>query len=307
MLRFFSLQAGRDRRGLLNHVNDERLSFPAFFVIMKELHKLGSFSELRPRNLAALRICSDKISIPGWKSAVQIDNTQVHEALLWMFNTGKHWEGPSRGRDDFDMLIDYIASMLVVTYDDRTVLRDIADIIFRRNRKGQFIHDLVWAFFQTLDKESPALIAERLLSGNSRDVELACKLLHLDPPESITGAAKKRKYDEYITWLNENRPYLYLTGEHFQQMENPKHFDIDMEAKYLGKEISPRFKTPVERLTREEVECLESFRSASSHEREMLADYSCKLRSRDMNQWRDWIRKDIARQVMSARAGDEVV
>jgi hypothetical protein len=32
-----------------------------------------------------------------------------------------------------------------------------------------------------------------------------------------------------------------MTGEHFQMTSNPRHLDADKEAKYLGKEISPRY------------------------------------------------------------------
>jgi hypothetical protein len=307
MKRFFVVMAAKDRDTLLRNLNDERLSFPAFFVIMKDLNRLGSFSELSPRNLAALQICADKMTIPGWEAGDIIDHDVLHEALLWMFNTGRNWEGPSRGRDEFDMMIDYTASLLVITYDDRTVLPDIADIIFRRNRRGLFIHDLVWCFFQTLDRESPILIAWRLLSTERSDVELACRLLHLETPAVYNRAEMQKKFDEYVKWLAENRPFLYLTGEHFQQMSDPKHFDFDMEAKYLGKEISPRDKTSVEPLSEEEGESLKSFRTATDRERKMLTDFSYKLRSRNMRQWDEWMRRDIGQQVFAAQAGYEVL
>jgi hypothetical protein len=305
--RYFVMMAQRDRAALLRSVNDDRLSFPAFYIILKEFYRLGSFAGLSPRNLAAIQICADKMTIPGWETGDRPDNTVRHEALLWIFNTGKDWEGPSRGRDEFDTIIDYAAALLVITYDDRTVLPDIADIIFRRNRRGLFIYDLVWGFFQTLDRKSPALIAKRLLSADRSDVALACRLLHLEPPTDFSRAALQKMYDEYVGWAAENRPYLYLTGEHFQQKSDPRHFDFDMEAKYLGKEISPRLKTSVEPLSEKEDDNLKSFRTATEQQRKMLTDFSYKLRSRNMRQWDEWMNKDIARQVFTAQTEYEVL
>ena len=308
-MRVFAVMSKGNKHTLLRHVNDDRLSFPVFFVFVKEIKKLGSFAELSPRNRAAVQICADKITIPGWEegSKAITDNDVLHETLLWMLNTGKNWDGPSRDRNEFDKMIDYAASLLVITFDDRTVLPDITDIIFRRNRKGLYIHDLVWCFFQTLDWETLALNAKRLLSDEQSDVELACRLLHLAPPAAIDRTVMQKKYDEYTQWLAENRPYLYLTGEHFQQMSNPKHFDFDIEAKYLGKEISPRNMMPIEPLSKPEAESLKSFRSAADQERKMLADYSYKLRSRNMREWDEWIHKDITQQVLAAQTGYEVI
>ena len=307
--RVFAVMSQRNKHTLLRHVNDDRLSFPFFFVFVKDIRKLGSFAELSPRNRAAVQICADKITIPGWEegSKAITDNDVLHETLLWMFNTGKNWDGTSRDRDEFNMMIDYAASLLVIMFDDRTVLPDIGDIIFRRNRKGLYIHDLVWGFFQTLDLETLDLIAKRLLSDEQSDVELACLLLHLEPPAVINSAVMQKKYDEFTQWLAESRPYLYLTGEHFQQLSNPTHFDCDMEAKYLGKEISPRNMMPIEPLSKPEVESLKNFRAAADQERKMLADYSCKLRRRNMREWDEWIHEDVTQQVLAAQTGYGVI
>ncbi len=307
--RLFAVMSQRNKHTLLRHVNDDRLSFPVFFILVKDIIKLGSFAELSPRNRAAVQICADKMTIPGWEegSKAIYDNDVLHETLLWMFNTGKNWDGTGRDREEFDMMIDYAASLLVIMFDDRTVLPDIIDIIFRRNRKGFYIHDLVWGFFQTLDWETLALNAKRLLSEEQNDVELACRLLHLEPPAAIDRTVMQKQYEEYTQWLAENRPYLYLTGEHFQQLSNPTHFDCDIEAKYLGKEISPHSMMPIEPLSEPEVESLKNFRAVGDQERKMLADYSCKLRRRNMREWDEWMHKDITQQVIAAQTGYEVI
>jgi hypothetical protein len=39
----------------------------------------------------------------------------------------------------------------------------------------------------------------------------------------------------------------------------------------------------------------------------MLADYSYKLRSRNMQEWDEWIHKDVTAQVLAAQTGYEVI
>jgi len=108
-------------------------------------------------------------------------------------------------------------------------------------------------------------------------------------------------YERYISWLEDNRPYLYLTGEHFQMTSRPHHLDVDREAKYLHKAISPRNLTPVEPLTADELDCLSRFRQSPEDEREILASFSQKLRKRDKRSWDEWMHSQTAAQVIAAR------
>lgn len=305
----FNEMALHNRVAALERINDERLSFPVYFILMPEISAHHLYAGLNERNRVALRICARKIykheidePEPDGRNA-----DDMHQALRWMFDTGKNWSGPSRGQDAYDSVIDYVSALLVIDYDDKEVLRDIADLIFWRNRQGLYIHDLVWAFFQSLDRDALAYIAAHLVSNNKRDAALAATLLGLEAANGVNGNEAKTKQQQFIGWLNENKPYLYLTGEHFQMTSAPKHLDADNEAKYLGKEISPRYRAPVKPLTENEVECLHRYRAATPEEQALLANYSHKLRGRDARRWSEWLESQTSEQVAAARMTYEVI
>jgi hypothetical protein len=296
----------RDTAMALRHINDERLRFPVLFILMPEISTHELYSRLSPRNRVAIILCSKKIYKHIMDTPIDaMNDDQWFQTLKWMFETGRDWDGPSDGHDPYDAVIDYIAALLIVTYEDKSILKDVAGLIFRRNRQGHFIHDLVWSFFQTLDKDALVLISQYLLSENPRDVELAAKLLCIQAP--VLNRDKARKIQrQFLDWFDDNKPYLYLTGEHFQMTSNPRHLDADTEAKYLGKEISPRFRAPIEPLTEEEIECLRQFRAAAPEDQVQLTVYSHKLRNSDLRLWYEWMRKQLAEQVLAARATYEV-
>ena len=300
---YFNGMAGKNAREALRLINDEDLSFPVLFLLTDDIYALDLYRDMSPRNKTAMRLCAIRTMPAGWfdTSWETSDDGTLRMTLQWMFATGKNWDGPYEGPDAYDAVLDYAAVLLTGTFEDKSALPDIADLIFRRNRKGLYIHDLVWGFFQTLDADALKHVARRLKSADSRDVELAGKLLRLD----ISAPHDRKKlaalYDLYTRWLDENGPYLYLTGEHFQMTSQPNHLDFDQEAKYLQKTISPRFRTPDVPLTEDEIACLNQYRQAREDEREVLASYSQKLRSRDMRLWDEWIKSQVAQQVIAAR------
>lgn len=303
---FYDL-AEHDEREALRQINDEQLRFPILFILIPEICAHRMYTGLSQRNQAALNICSKKIYKHDLDAtAVVKDRGTYYQTLKWILKTGKDWDGPSDGHDPYDAVIDYTAALLTVAYDDKTVLKDIAALIFRRNRQGLFIHDLVWSFFQTLDRDALVIIAGYLLSNNPRDVEMAAKMLNINVQASNRGDIRKA-HRKFLDWLDDNTPYLYLTGENFQMTSNPKHLDADTEAKYLGKEISPRYRAPIEPLTESEIECLHKYRKTAPEEQALLASYSHRLRHRDAHMWYEWMQKQTAEQVVAARSTFEVI
>ena len=307
--RVFSDLALRDRPKALRLINDDKLRFPVLFILMADIGALNMFDGLNRRNLTAINICSRKIYKYDIEAvtANTLDRDVQFQTLKWMFDTGKDWGGPRDGHDPYDAVIDYTAALLITEYEVKEVLRDVADMIFRRNRQGLYIHDLVWGFFQTLDRDALAIVAGYLLTNNPKDAELAVKLLGIEAPTPMDRGEARKIYRQFLDWLNENKPYLYLTGEQFQMTSIPKHMDANREAKYLGKEISPRYRAPVEPLTEYEIECLRRYREAPPEDQALLADYSHKLRGRDALLWHEWIGKQTAQQVAAAKMTREVI
>ncbi len=306
--RVFDELARRDMAEAQRLMNDDRLGFPVLFILMQEVSANALFPGLSRRNRTAIGLCAKKIYKQDLEDAAEsMDSDSMYQTLKWMFDTGKGWSGPSGGQDPYDSVIDYVAALLIISFEDKAALMDIAALIFRRNRRGFNIHDLVWCFFQTLDRDALAYIAGKMLSDNTRDTALACRLLCQDMPLPSNRSDAKKMYNQYIDWLDENTPFLYLTNEHFQMTSNPKHLDADMEAKYLGKKISPRYRAPVEPLTAYENECLHRYRTASYEEQDLLTDYSSRLRRRDSGLWFEWLQMQTAEQVVAAKMGMEAV
>ncbi len=295
-----------DHNAALRALNVDALIFPVFYIVLDEVDVLGLASGLTPRNAAAAWFCARRRAV-GWNETAPPDADALVEALRWMLATGKGWDGPRRSHDEYDALLDEAAAQLTVTYHDKATLGDIADLIFLRNRKGLYLHDLVWSFFQTVDRPALDRIAKPLLSGDAREARLAAKLLHINLPESPDPVRRQNAYEQYVNWLDDNAPYLYVTGEHLQMTNSPRHLDCDDEAKYLHKPIEPRKRTPVEPLTDEERASLAAFRQTTDDEQALLTAYSHQLYERNHAAWQAWMKKDAAEQVLAAGKDYEAV
>ena len=295
----------RSRQNAVRLINDDRLFFASLFVLQQEIRELDLYQELSERNQTALNICQKitdaKHSAGRPGDGFSLKSEAVHSVLLWMFNTGILDDGMS-GR--FDQILDITASVLVKTHHEKTVLPVMADMIFQRNRKGVYNHDLIWAFFQARDAQSLRHIAARLRSPVQQDVELARVLLNIpkDTP-LITNSDKQKQYAAYLAWLKDNGPYVYFTGESMQLTNAPSACGVSLEAKYLCKGVSPRYNKPLTPLTDEERSNLEHFYGAKEEERAVLANYSNTLHTKNQPSWNEWMRYPVSRQVDIAKYG----
>ncbi len=297
---------GNERRQTaVQLINDDRLLFASLFILQPEIRELNLNQELSERNRTALNICekisSGKKPADGPGASIDLNNEAVHLVLLWMFHTGSSDDGLS---NEFDQTLDLVASVLIRTHHEKVILPAIADLIFKRNRKNSYIHDLTWVFFQAREADAMRFIAERLRSPIQKDVELARTLLHL--PDNIplrTNRDKQKQYGEYISWLKENSPYLYFTGESFQLTNNPAPCSLNMEAKYLCKNISPRGSKPLTPITETELSSLNNFNSVQEEEKKVLAKYSQKLHEEDQSYWNQWLQYPVSKQVEIAKYG----
>lgn len=302
----------KNRPLALFYINEDRLRFPTLFLLLHTVMDENLDERLSQRNRAALDICARRLK---WRAAPGTPDTlpgqygpETRQTLKWMFETGRTWEGPFPEFDAYDAVMDLAAAVLIVNYQDDSILPGVAELIFRRNRKGLYIHDLVWSFFRACDPSSVSLLARRLISREAADAELACELLHLEMPEHPEHPESRRKlYEQYQSWLKENRPYLYFTGEQFQLTSAPKPVKVDKEAKYLQKEISPRSQKPLVSVTDDERERLMGFRTCSWEERNLLCEYSDRLHKQNKAAWENWSRNPPDQQVLAARSHTEVI
>ncbi len=175
-------------------------------------------------------------------------------------------------------------------------------MIFKRNRKGAFTHDLIWAYFQAKDSQALRVMAEYLRSANRKDAELAHTLLHL-PQNSEQGGSRANQYRDYMSWLDENSPYLYFTEESFQLTNSPNSCEVNLEAKYLGKNSSTKKHEIDDSFNEEDLDYLNNFSGMQEEEKEVLANYSNKLHNQDPLNWNHWMKYPIDQQVQVARYG----
>ena len=307
--RTFYSTAAKDRGQAAALLNDENTPYPVLWMLLPEIDALGLDSLLSPRNKIACDVTRRKLRKTYGKTllAPEARSEEDYNALRWMFDTGRDWSPRGVRLELFDAVMDYVAALLIEKYDDAEVLVAIAHLVFRRRRQGRNFHDLVWALYRSADPAALRAIAEYLLSRDREDVVLAAQLLPGGGEAPQDALEAQERYQSVLRWIEENGPYLYITGEHFQQTSAPVFVDFDEEAKYLDKPISPKGRTPLTPLTDEEYALLAQFRELPEEERSLLASYSCALRQRDREAWEQWRHLGAAQQVMAARKGFEVM
>lgn len=295
--RFQALLKDQDDRAA-RLLNDTRLRFATLFLLRPQIEESRLGPQLSDRNRAALQICGkvlkEQKAPPG---GIDYSDPKIHAAFSWMFRTGAESDGMS---NEFDEVIDLCASVLTRRYRETFILPALTGLIFRRNRKKLYLHDLIWALFQADDPNALRYIARYLRSANARDRELARLLLHL-PASGESSFERESQYRKYLGWLHENSAFLYLTGESLQGSNQPEICHVDLGAKYLGKQISPRSRTPLHPLNPREEESLSCFAKAEERDRTVLSQYSKSLRSRSPAVWNRWIRLPVEKQLEIAQ------
>lgn len=264
-------------------LNDERLRFPTLYLLLPEIAALHPGTALSPRNRTAVSLCAAAESGGGFEAEEKND---TGAALKWMFETGYRDDGLSAG---YDQALDAAAALLTRVYHDADVLPDMVRLLFLRNRKKRYLHDLAWALFGSGDPRVLRLTAEYLRSPNRRDVELAGKLLRNAPPDRADGGPEQNRYGACVSWLRENGPYLEFTGESFHQSSEPELFRVNLEAKYLCNQASAR--------AAEDDGRLEAFRGIPSGQKERLAARSNRLYRNDPRRWREWMAYPVEKQM----------
>lgn len=299
---FFTELVKKDIKEAVTLLNEESLKFGHLFVLKHIIEENNILGYLSLRNKIALSITDEILtgrkSMPlnEFSAAAYVQETR--SALKWILVTGFIHDGLN---NDFDKVLDGCAAFSVKVYEDKTVLPVIAEAIFWRNRKGFYYNDLVWAFFESRYPYGLILIATRLHSMNTEDVELAHRLLEFVPAANMArGIDKEKQYLSVLQWIEENSPFLYFTGESFQQSGNPKPYRVVLEAKYLCKAVSVDNGITIVPLTDKERKLLTVFKDLDDRTRVMLSEYSLRLHNNNIYLWNEWMRRPVSEQAMIA-------
>lgn len=297
---FFCDLLENDKEKAVNLINDENLQFASLFILQPEIEKYGVLAHLIPRHRKALEVTGEVLTRQN--SNIECLSLQcredTHSVLKWVIETGYFDDGLN---DQYDEILEKTAILLIKIFKDETILHIMVKMIFNRHKKGYFIYDLVWAFFEFRDVNSLRMIAHRLCSPNSKDVKLAKKLLNFIPGMDVKKRVDNEKLYFYtLDWINVNYSFMYYTGESFQQTSNPKHYCLSVEAKYLCKEISNDNIKLLRSLTIEESKLLDNFKILDDETKILLSNYSFLLYRQNMNMWNIWINYPVKEQIRIA-------
>ena len=210
-------------------LNDKKIQFPSLFVLRPEIQKSNLYAHLNNRNRASFDITEAILA-----DHISPEHRHDRASLQWMLETGYHADGLN---EYYDRVLDAVAILLAKEHSDNACKRPIIELIFRRNRKGFYTYDLIWAFFEVSKPKDLLLIADKLRSTHPKDVELARQLLNFVPclEEERSPALQHRCC---VHWIMRNRDRLTYTGESNQQFNNPRRYALSGEDA-AGREARP--------------------------------------------------------------------
>lgn len=283
-------------------INDGNLHYCSLYVIQPELEGFDLEGRLNERNQTALRITSDIAARNSEDMEILTRERNIHTlaTLKWILGTGCMDDGLSGG---YETVMEQTAIYLSRTYRDTELLGEIEEMIFARNRKGLFVHYLIWALFEARSTYSLTLLANRLLSPDRDDVELAKRLLSFIPALASGNEAENMTlYREAASWIEENQQFLYYTGESLHLTGKPQHFGISREAKYLCCPVSAEDGSFLRPADDNERSMTDAFSKLDKESKALLSDCSYLLYRRNIYQWNTWIKLPIEGQIRLAAA-----
>lgn len=282
-------------------LNDRKLTFPCLYILRGQIEALRIQRYLNPRNIIALRIANQirdaKSSDADYLSSKR---DSVYPVLKWIVETGCDGEIPE---DEYEETLDVAVSVLITIYKDRDILPLVVDLIFKRNRTGRYIHDLVWAVFRVRDSRILKLIAQHMKSSHEKDMVLAAELLNIDQAAvPVHKGNPDGQYAGYLHWLAENEPYLYFTEESFQYASVPVFCAVDLERKYIQNDTRAYNRQPLLPAGEDTSENLAAFKQLSGEEQKILSEYSKKIHDKSISIWKDWLHAPVSEQIKTAKA-----
>lgn len=294
----------QQRERAVSMINERGTTFSSLYMLLPNIEKMGLLNQLNQKHTHAIALCQRMSSRTiVHDNMFSPDNKMTQAVLRWILETGYKDDGLS---DEFDNILDCCASILAVTYKDRSVLNPVIEMIFERSKKGNLIHDLVWTYFNMQDSFALKLIAEKMKSNDPNDIKLAHRLLNYSVPDTNEFEDERKEdpaihYDNYMSWLNDNLPYIKFTGESFQQTSCPQVCRVNLDAKYLGKSL-PTSSSSI-RLTPSDEERLNAFHKMTENEQEKLANFANKVNTQDKRLWNKLMSYPVTAQLDISKSG----
>lgn len=288
----------RKRASML--INDQTLTYPTLYLLEPKITPRMNSLSLNRRNSTILTIIHQiRENQDGNRNSEILSgkSDMLHNILLWAVKTG--WDFYSD--DLYDEIMDIIISVLLHTYNDKSVIVYAEKLIFLRNENGKNIHGLVWSYFRIHDPDVLRSFAKHLCSENTGEKRLAETLLQTDKICKGCGNDAEKQCSLYLQWLKENDPYLYFTEESFQFSGKPEICKIDKDRKFLHRKTEIYEKNPIKEFSETEKKCINEFRKLTSEEKEQLCSCSHKIYRKDHEKWKRWLEEPIEQKLNDAQ------
>ncbi|MFZ7121924.1 MAG: hypothetical protein ACOWWH_13375 [Eubacteriaceae bacterium] len=289
----FNQMVQLEKQKSIHFINHSELKFSTFFLLIEEIEYSEIFPRMNYRNRIAIKIIH---SIQQRLYAHEINyiasDKKIIQVFLWMFKTG-YLENEMQ--EDYDVVIDGVASLLIQKFHYKGIFHELAELIFKRNREGRYIHDLVWIIFHSKDIKILRILGKYLKSEHVKDRTLASKLLRYDMTKIQT---KDSSYEE---WLSQNKQYIYFTGESLQLASEPRFYRVNLEAKYLNKKVSHANGRTINSLSLYEKDNCEKIKNITCVDMELISRYSVILHDKNIYSWRKWMGYELKEQIEIAK------
>jgi len=304
MKNLFSKLINDNNEEALKLLNDDKVSFTTLFLLQNKLKDQDIVKKLSLKNKIALEFSKGIKTDNRIASLANVLSTDYIEAtkdtLKWILETGYVDDGLN---DEFDEILDVAAILLIKKHNESSELSTISKLIFERHKKSYYTHDLVWAFFESCNPIVLQLIAEHLKSHDEKESKFASKLLSFIPGMSLASPfSNDEKYSLFTKWFEENKNFLYYTGESFQLTSEPIPYIVKLDAKYLCKRISTDKGEFLEPLTSDEHTLLKMFNKLNTNTQALLSSFSIKTYNENKTWWKEWIRYPLSMQIKVAKA-----
>lgn len=300
LINSFSRLVSIDRENAVDLINGGSLRFATFFLLKDKIYENNLTHLLNERNRVAIELINEVQNNQSRNMTADITSLDyiqaIHSTLKWILETGADEYCSS---DEYNEILDMSAIFLVKVYHDLSVLPTIADLLFERKCKGYYTHELVWAFFEARSVDSLEYIARGFLSKEESHVKLAYKLLNFVP----NIKTKKDPYKYTMEWLEENRKFIFFTGETQHGRLEPVRCEVCAIAKYLNKRINPCNGELEEELNEQERSLLRDFDNGDYNQMVLLANYSQYLHRKGKVWWEIWHSYPLEKQVKIAKMG----
>lgn len=278
------------------------LDFNQMFSLRNSLNDKNVQSNLDDKNKIAIDIMQDilKGEMRGEVDEFSVLNyiEETNSVMRWMLNSALDTKDMG---SEYCEVIDIVAIFLIKVYRDYEMLETVVELIFQRNKNDLYVHELIWAFFQSYDVESLKFICDKLSSNDKKSKELACTLLSFIP--NIEEYANNNKEFYAKKWIDNNKDYIFFTDDSKHARSKPVYCRLNLDGKYLGEIVNKKTGEIISNLGNDDKKKLTEFNNLNEDDKVILSSYSFKLKKLNLDRWLKWINYSINDQVVIAKRG----